>query len=409
MPKRLSGGFSLIEILIVIFVGAFIALGIVSAIIVGYQGARTASLKIQARSIATEKFEELKNMPYDSLATQSGTILPQGNIPDNQDVVKNGTTFVVNTTISYVDDPFDGDFEGTIVGKPQDPFPYDYKRMEVKITEKGKTNLLAKLSSDVSAKAAETSSNTGILSIKVIDSQTAPVPLASVQIDNTNVNPQVHITTSTDTNGKVFIPLLPPDENYEVIASLPGYSTERTYPSTPQDPNPVLPNPTILVQQVASLILTIDKVSTLDISAIDNVTGAPQSLVPLTIRGDKLIYYDPNVYKYTTDQITDALGKVILQSIEADSYNITASGGYFISSTTPAQNIIVASDTIAPVTVRVTNSPTSPTIFSHSPKNAASGSQAAITIIGTNLFGTTIVRLIVLPSSRAATASCAAF
>ena len=51
---------------------------------------------------------DLRNLPYDSLATINGTVLPQKNIPDSQVVSRSGDSFILNTTIIYVDDPADG-------------------------------------------------------------------------------------------------------------------------------------------------------------------------------------------------------------------------------------------------------------------------------------------------------------
>jgi len=390
--RKLKRGFSLVELLIVILLLGLISIVIFSAIYIGLQGVKTTYLRIHARTIATEKMEELKNMPYDLLTTQNGTIVPQGSIPDYQDVVKANTTFNVNIIIAYVDDPFDGNAEGTIPGKPQDIYPYDYKRLEVKVSEKGKTSLLAKLTSDVSAKAAETETNTGILLVKVINAMGNPVPLAEVVINNPDVSLN-QIITSTDVDGKVMVPKLPPDDNYEVIASLSGYSTEKTYPSTIDNPNPYIRNVNILVQQVANLTLTIDKTANLEITAIDSALLTPLSGISLTTRGDKLIYENPNVYKYENTQSTNFEGKIILSDIEWDSYIITPQTGYYVSSTSPQQKISLAPDATLPVIVRLTSSLTAPTIKSHSPKIASSDSTVNVTIDGTNLLDTSTVKL----------------
>lgn len=391
---KFKKGVSIIEILIVILLLGLVTVGIFSAIYVGFQGIRGANLRIHARTISTEKLEELKNMPYDSLATQTGTIIPAGNIPDNQEVVRSNAKFNVNIVISYVDDPYDGNFDGTIPNKPIDLYPYDYKRIEVKITEPGKNTVLSKLTSDVSAKAAETSTNTGILSLKVIDAVGAAVSLATVEVKNTNVAPPINILTSTDTAGKVLIPKLPPDANYEVKASLTGYSSEQTYPATIPNPNPVIPNVTILVQQVSNLTLSIDRVSIMEITAIDSISQTTLSGISLTTTSDKLIYTNPNVPKFTNTQATNPEGKITLSNVEWDSYSIAAQVGYFVSSTSPPQNFSVAPNATLPVTIRLTTSASAPTIKSHSPKNATSGSTVDVTIIGTNLFSTTSATLI---------------
>lgn len=372
-----KNGFSLIEVLIVVLLISLVSMAVVSAIYIGLQGVRTTYLRIHARTIATGEMEELKNMPYDSLATQGCCIYPPGDIPVDQEIIKGNTKFNVNIMISYVDDPFDGI-------APDDPDPYDYKRLEVKVTEKDKDKTLAILTSDVSAKAAETESNTGILSISVINAAGDPIPLANLDVTNPTLAPDPlnMLGVHTDILGKLVIPHLPPDSGYQVKAFLPDYSTE------------TIPNITILAQQVENKTLTIDKLSTLQITAVDNTLGTPLSFVDLTIHGDKETYDDPPVYKYETTQPTNASGQIILSDIEFDSYSIIPETGYYVSSTTPQQKVPLAPDTTLPVIIRLTTSPTAPTITSHSPKNGTSGSSVTININGTNLFDTSTVKLI---------------
>ena len=377
-PRNLKfqNGFSLIEVLIVILLISLVSMAVVSAIYIGLQGVRTTYLRIHARTIATGQMEQLKNMPYDSLATQGCCVFPPGDIPVDQEIVQGNTKFNVNIIISYVDDPFDG-----II--PDDPDPYDYKRLEVKVTEKDKNKTLAILTSDVSAKAAETESNTGILSISVINAAGDPIPLANLDVTNPTLAPDPlnMLGVHTDILGKLVIPHLPPDGDYQVKAYLPGYSTE------------IFPNITILVQQVVPITATIDRLSTLQITAIDNILGTPLSFVDLNIHGLKETHDDPPVYKYETTQPTDASGQIMLSDIEYDSYSIIPEAGYYVSNTSPQQPVSLAPDTTLAVTIRLTDSPQAPTITFHSPKNATSGSTVTVNINGTNLFDTSTVKL----------------
>ncbi|MEK7548434.1 MAG: hypothetical protein AAB499_00865, partial [Patescibacteria group bacterium] len=82
-------------------------------------------------------------MPYDSLSTLGGTILPQGSIPDTQTINRGGANYTLETTIIYVDDPFDGcliavgggTFEctDTATSTTFDPVPIDYKRISIQV------------------------------------------------------------------------------------------------------------------------------------------------------------------------------------------------------------------------------------------------------------------------------------
>jgi len=388
-------GFSLIEILIVTLVMALIGVAITSAFVFSFQTIFGGKIKTLARAVANEQMEVLRNMPYDDLATQYGTIYPPGNIPDNQEITKGNITFNVNTVISFVDDPFDGNFEGTIPGKPVDLYPYDYKKIEIKVSQKGKSAILAKLVSNASGKAAETATNTGILSIKVIDSQGNPVGLATINVTNPQLVPPLNINTATDLEGRVVIPKLPPDSNnnYQVIATSGGYSTDQTYPSTAENPNPVLPNVNIIVQQVTNLTLSIDRLSTLKIKVVGNETGLPLPNLELGIRGGKLIYQNPDVPKFEQTKTTDNQGEIILTNIEWDSYTITPPAGYFVAATKPYQPISLAAGTTQEVTIKLTTSPTAPIISSILPISAPNTGPIQVTIFGANFSTSTQVQL----------------
>jgi prepilin-type N-terminal cleavage/methylation domain-containing protein len=407
MPARLRSkhlilstqkGFSLIEILIVALVMTLVGLAVASAFIFGFQTIFGGKTKIMARAAANEQMEILRNMPYDDLATQNGTIYPPGNIPDNQEITKGNITFNVQTIIDFVDDPFDGDFEGTIPGKPVDLYPYDYKKIEIIATQKGKTQILAKLVSNVSAKASETATNTGILSIKVINSQGDPVGLAAINVTNTQLIPPLtplNINTTTDISGRVAVPKLPPDSNgnYKIIAWLGGYSTDQTYPSTEANPHPYRPNVDIIVQQVTPLTLFIDRLSIMEITAIENTTGAILPGLALKIRGGKVIYEDPDVPKFEQTKTTDDQGKIRIEDLEWDSYTITPPAGYYVAATIPYQPVSLAAGTTLSATIKLTISATAPTISSIIPITAPNTDPIQLTISGTNFHSSTQVQL----------------
>ena len=46
-----------------------------------------------ALGLANEKMEYLRDLPYDSLATQNGDIYPGGSITDNQEITRNNIKF----------------------------------------------------------------------------------------------------------------------------------------------------------------------------------------------------------------------------------------------------------------------------------------------------------------------------
>lgn len=390
-----DGGFTLVEVLIATAVIAVIGLSILGTIILFSKYSQESKEKVQAQNLANQQIELLHNMPYDSLATINGPIYPPGTLPDVQTMTVDGQQFKVHTYISYVDDPFDGNAAGTIPGKPVDLYPYDYKKITIIVKDKYDSLLLAQTTTNIAGKAAETATNTGILSLKVQNAQGQPVPNANVVLTNPNQTPPVNITTFTDVNGLVLIPSLPPSSanDYHVVASLSGYSTDSTYPAfAPNNLNPVLKDFNILVQQITPITLSIDTVATMNITVTDT-TGAVVPNLQLNLKGAKLTYTSPNTYKFNQNFTTNGSGVINITNMEWDSYTIAVPAGYYIVSTNPYQTVdINPSDTLN-VSLVVTTDNSYPTITSVSPLSGINSSSVSVTITGTNLPSGSTVKL----------------
>src|SRR3990167_8776509 len=166
-------GFTLIELILDAFVITVIFGAVIGSFLVMLNATNSGKIRTMAGALANEQIEYLRNLPYDSLSTQNGTILPQGNIPDSQTVTRSGVSFTLNTTIIFVDDPFDGcvipagantwSCTDGATSTTFDVVPVDYKRINVEALKVGTPTVLIKLSSNAAAKAAETPSNTGMM------------------------------------------------------------------------------------------------------------------------------------------------------------------------------------------------------------------------------------------------------
>ena len=387
--------FTLIEVLIDLMVVTMVAIALISGYVAAFKSISLASAKMVAVSLANEKMEVLRNISYDDLATQHGGIYPPGNIVDSEIVNRNGSNLNIQTVISYVDDPFDGNATGTIAGKPKDPYPYDYKKVEIIVGKVGKISQLARLVTNVSAKAAETPSNTGILSLCVIDSASKPVTDANVSVTNTTLTPPADIAVITGADGCIMLPKLPPDEhnNYHVFVTKAGYSTSLTYPRTDQNPNALAPDVNIIVQQVTSLTMVIDKFSSLEITFTDQ-DGAPVPNVNFTLESSKLIYFNPATYKYSQPFVTDSAGYKKIEDLEFDDYKvINVSPDYLISVSTTLSIHLPAATNLSATAV-LSSSSTNPSISSYSPKNGVQGDKISITVDGGNFNSGTTIKLI---------------
>ncbi len=380
--RRHPTGFTLIESLIGMVIMTILLVALFTIITTNLAHLFQSKARSIALQVAQEKLENLKNMPYDALATKAGTIYPPGNIDDNETLTRNNLRFKIHTDIRYVDNPYDGLSSG---GSSIDLYPYDYKKATIQIYTANGAQKLAEISTDIAAKAAETTGNTGVLIIRVINAAGNPVEGATVQVINLNPNPDVSIQTQTDVQGQVIIPKMPPDNSngYHVVISKGGYSSEQTYPASQTNPSPTNPDFGLIAQQTTIKTFTIDSLANLSLTIKDQ-NGNPITNRSLTVRGTKTIFSTPLTYKYSQNITTDGSGVAQLNLIEWDSYDLAISG-YTILSSSPLRPIAVAPNSFTNATLYVATSPTSyPIISSVSPDTTPTGS-TIIDIVGSNL------------------------
>lgn len=330
-----------------------------------------------AAQLANEQIETLRNYSYNDLATQNGAIFPPGNIPDQQTLVKDKKSLIVLTDIRYIDDPYDGQ-AGEITN---DLNPADYKRITVTVKSSGSDEVLASLSTDIASRAAETSSNTGVLKITVLNADGVGVPDAAVAVTNTTTSPHVNINVDTDINGMIFIPNLPPATSYHISTTKSLFSTDYTSPITLENPSPTNPDPTVLLQQVTSVTLSIDHTSILHLHA-HNLGG---SQITVGITGSKKIGNSPVIYKTVLSK--EIIGdEILINDLEYDSYTISAPDGWFIKSCDPILPINLPPSTTSETNCYFTNNALDPRIVTISPQNSPAVANVGFEITGVNLF-----------------------
>lgn len=380
--NRKSSGFTIVEVLVDILIVSLVAIAVLSAYSASFKAVELAKAKIAAVALANEKVEELRNLSYDSLATQHGLIYPPGNILDSEDITRKGIVFTVKTVIAYVDDPFDGNATGTIQGKPKDLYPYDYKRIEVSVYKIGRSGYLAKLSSFVAAKAAETPSNSGIINLCVVDSLAVPVPGAEITITNTTLSPQVDIRTTVGDDGCVMVPNLPLDErnNYHLTATKFGFSNDSTYPRTDQNPNALFPDVNVMIQQVTNQTLVIDRLSSLTLEIYDQ-NDQLMANTSVHLEGTKEIYFNPHTPKYSQELVTDSFGKIELNNMEFDDY-VVSSPDRYVFSVTPYQPFTLHANSTLVAKVYTTTSNSSPRISKAEPIHGKVNETVSMMVLG---------------------------
>ncbi len=312
-------GLSLVETLITVGILATVGVALLGTLVSSFTLLGRAKLRVLATAVATRQMEILRNMPYASLGTTTGW--PSGNISSTQTVSEGTNSFTVKTRVDYIDDPFDGNAQGTIPGKPRDTAPTDYKRAEVTI-QWGK-NESVQLSSRFAPPGVEADTGTGSLFIHVFGAYSQPIPNADVHITNTALTPHIDIANITDLNGDLQIVGLPPSQgSYHIVVSKPGYSTDQTYPPSAQLPNPMLADVSVNAGDVTPLSFSIDVTSTLSVQTLAQ-DCSNEALVNFSLQGTtKLMGTNPDTPKYSQTLQTDANGLKNITDLEWDTYTL---------------------------------------------------------------------------------------
>lgn len=312
-------GFTLIETLVAmgILVIFFTAITLIVQQVIENIG--STRVRTTALSLAEQKFELIRNLPYVNVGTIGG--IPQGPIPQSETVTVNNLPFIITTSIIYVDDPYDG-------LAPSDVLNADYKRVRIEVTWGGSypSRMPITLVTNIVPNGVESVSGGGTLYIQVFNANSQHVANANVTINNTVVTPAIHMQTLSNADGVVVLPGAPPCNTcYEITVTKQNYSTDKTYSSS-QVTNPLLPYSTVLVGQITQISFSIDEVSTLIVNSF-NPYYQPISNVMFTLKGSKIIGYDTNdlpVYKYSYSTNTGG-GTVSIPGLEWDTYTLDLS------------------------------------------------------------------------------------
>lgn len=302
--NKAKAGFSLIEAIIVIGITVLIF----SALFVGFEFALKfiahSRAKMTALSLATDRSEYIRSLPYDSVGTVAG--IPSGSIPQNRTVTLNGITFNERVLIEYVDDAADG-----LAGLDTNGVVADYKRFKVEYTwsmyeESRSINLI----STIVPRSIETTAGGGTVRVYVTDAESQPMPGASVRLLNTTGTSTIDVTRLTDATGQALFTGAPAGSGYEVFVTRAGYSSDQTREADAALPFPVSQPFSLLESDVSPVYFQIDRLADLRIEVFTSETIA-------------------NV----TESFDDSLGMYASSSVLASTSQLTLSesGGVYAS------------------------------------------------------------------------------
>ncbi len=311
------------------FIDLVISMGIIAvlfgAIFSVYFSILVSVNNIEVRTAAAEllsqQVEIVRNLPYGSVGTVGG--VPAGIIPQQQTISIGNFSFVIQTNVRNIDDPFDG----TLGGNPNDTAPSDYKLLTLTASCPWCVNFVPlSITTTAAPKNLESAGLSGDIFINVIDSGWATglpagIPYVSVRITNSQVAPSVDFTDTTNASGVLQLVGVPTSTlSYHVAVTKNDYTSDQTYPMGGEgNPNPKLKDATVSEQTVTGLTFVIDKTSQVNVSTKNNTCGAVGN-VNFSVQGSKTIGTDPTVYKFSTSSATNANGTFTFSNMEWDTY-----------------------------------------------------------------------------------------
>lgn len=330
IKKNKLSGFTLVEILTVLFIFSVVSVTFYSVFSSGTKYIFESKSRLGALALANEKMEIIRNLEYDDIGTTEGEI--EGDIPQNEEVIENERKFNVNTLVEYVDDPYDGTAYDDAI------WFEDYKHVTVTVSWSQDVNSSpVKLVSRFAPHGIEKENpNDGILSINVFSKE--PEGTAESLSGSTVhvVNSEIGLNTSknTDEDGNAtFMGSNIQDsiEKYEITLSKSGYETVSTYPPYPTSAfNPVDVHASVVtgLAQVNIANIFQNKLANLEIDTVDFLDRSISD-VDFHIKGGKKIgttigSNDP-VYNLDEDGKTDSDGKKAYNDISPGQYEIIPS------------------------------------------------------------------------------------
>jgi hypothetical protein len=331
-------GISAIET--IVGVALFVTLGftIYQTYVKVFKVVELARLRSTMVAVANEEIETVRNLPYASIGEKGG--IPNGVLPPSKAEKRGSYVFQIDTTVRNIDDPFDGQVGSTT---NNDLSPADSKIVEITVTSTSTGRIEnVKLSTRMGPKSLENSSTNGSLFIKVIDASGIPVVGADVHV--VNASSSVTIDDVTNVQGMLQIIDAPPGvEAYQVTVTKTGYSTDRTYATgSSTAPSPVVTNPTVLVQQLTQITLTIDRISTLNVYSVQNTCSAVPS-IDYSLTGTRMLSTSPVILKYDKNLSTDGAGEQVLNNMEWDTYQLAVNdAGYDLAGTIPLPSLVLS-------------------------------------------------------------------
>lgn len=299
-PNKKSG-FTLIEMLIFIFIFVIVSLTFYQIMSTGIQIALESKNRLGALALANEKMEIVRNLKYEDVGTVGG--VPNGTLPETETVSASGHQYRVDIFVQYVDDVFDGTAAGNT-----DTAANDYKRVKITVSwigVAGKTKDVSVVSRFVPP-GLEVGAGGGVLSVNIINSAGAGVSQSQVHIVNNDISPAVNVTQNTDNGGNlIFVGAQQSIYNYVITVSKTGYETINTIDPGSVAYSPIDVHASVVEGLLNTKSIVIDLLSSLTIKA-SNYANSPISDLGFHLEGGRILGTNNATVPAETIYILDA-------------------------------------------------------------------------------------------------------
>jgi type II secretory pathway pseudopilin PulG len=355
MPKekRKNSGFTLVEMLIFIFIFSVISVTFYSTWTLGTRYIIFVKNRFTALSLANEKMEVARNLAYGKIAHTGST--PPGNIHQDEYVMHSGKEFHVRTRIRNVDDPLDG----TLGGSPNDTDFIDYKNVRVEVSWDNDAGSVVLASRFVPQGIESSAANMGVLVVNVFSDQSGSnISGSTVQVTNSDTG--FSETNNTDSFGRLMlVGLLESNQKYKVTLVKNGYEAVETFPPYPNTGyNPTDMNTSVIKESVNTISIIQNKLAALSVKT-SNYLGQTAGNIKFYLKGGRKMgmeYAPPNdpVYKLDSHTETGSDGEKDFGSVSPGQYEfVLEEPGYTIIGMDPISPITLPSEQSININVKV--------------------------------------------------------
>ncbi len=216
-------GFSLVEVLVAFGILLLIATAFIPLFVHVTARAEANRARMAAVHVANTEMEYIRSLPYSDVGVDGGN--PDGPVERDKVVSREGRQYQVTTDIWWVDDPSDDS-----AGGGGDPIPYDYKKVEVRVSAPGhfpgSVTVSSNMESIVSQDSGEEAYPGGNIRVKVYrgwieDPDADRTPVRDVKVVTTGPGEDgTPSTLFTTTSGEALFVIM--DEGDYTVETSPG-------------------------------------------------------------------------------------------------------------------------------------------------------------------------------------------